>query len=261
MPRIPDLSVQADRRDPRPADGAPHGFPTTRWSAIVAASSSDEAERDRGFHILVESYWKPVYKYLRIRWQRSDHDAEDLTQAFFTRAIEKGFFKSYDPSKARFRTFLRVCLDGFVANEDKTARRLKRGGQTILLSLGYDLAEAELQCATDSSNLAPDEYFEREWVRAFFADTVERLRTECQSSGKDLHYRIFEQYYLEESGTKPSYEQLAASHAVTVTTVTNYLALARRLFRKIVLERLRAVTGSDREFQREARLLLGSGFK
>ena len=98
-------------------------FPITRLSAIVAAGSADQAERARAFEVLVSAYWMPVYKYIRIKWNRSTEDAQDLTQGFFTAAIEKNFFGRYDPSKAKFRTFLRTCLDGYIANEHKAAGR------------------------------------------------------------------------------------------------------------------------------------------
>src|SRR5271155_3409716 len=109
--------------------GGPGGnFPATRWSAIVAARSTDSAERARALETVVESYWKPIYKYVRIRWNKSNEDAKDLTQEFFSRLIEKNYLGDFDPSKSRLRTFLRVCVDHFLANEAKAATRLKRGG-------------------------------------------------------------------------------------------------------------------------------------
>lgn len=111
------------------------GFPETRHSIVRGVASQDEAERSRAFGALVESYWRPVYKYARLKWGLPREDAEDLTQAFFARALEKAFFDRYDPAQARFRTFLRTCLDGFAANDWKAARRLKRGGGAQTLSL------------------------------------------------------------------------------------------------------------------------------
>src|SRR5437588_660071 len=112
-------------------------FPSTRLSAVLAARSDDHGERRRGFEALVAAYWKPVYKFVRIKWSCSPDDAEDLTQGFFTCAIEKRLFASYDAGKGSFRTYLRMCLDGYVANERKSASRLKRGGGEQLLSLDF----------------------------------------------------------------------------------------------------------------------------
>ncbi|HET9480243.1 MAG TPA: sigma-70 family RNA polymerase sigma factor, partial [Candidatus Polarisedimenticolia bacterium] len=113
------------------------GFPTTHWSAVAGTRSEDPNERARSFGTLVAAYWKPVYKYIRVRWRKSDEDARDLTQEFFALAFEKRFFAPFDPARARFRTFLRTCLEGFLANQDKAARRLKRGGATTTLSLEF----------------------------------------------------------------------------------------------------------------------------
>src|SRR5262245_32031392 len=88
-------------------------FPSTHWSAIRALKSEDQDRRGPALDLILRLYWKPVYKYLRIRWRKSNEDAKDLTQAFFVRAIEKEFFHDYDPAISKFRTFLRTCLDGF----------------------------------------------------------------------------------------------------------------------------------------------------
>jgi DNA-directed RNA polymerase specialized sigma24 family protein len=91
-------------------------FPVTRHSIVAAMRSAQPDERRSAFDTLVTAYWKPVFKYVRLKWHVSPEDAADLTQAFFLRAFEKDFFSGFDPAKARFRTFLRICLDGFVAN-------------------------------------------------------------------------------------------------------------------------------------------------
>src|SRR3954453_9362898 len=104
------------------------GFPATRYSIVTAIRSARPDDRRAAFDTLVSAYWKPVFKYVRLKWHASPDDAADLTQAFFLRAFEKEFFVSFDPAKARFRTFLRICLDGFVANSRKSDGRLKRGG-------------------------------------------------------------------------------------------------------------------------------------
>ena len=98
---------------------------------MLAARSADSAERTRAFDAIVTAYWKPVYKYIRVRWNKSNEDAKDLTQECFARVIEKGFLDSFDPTKARLRTFLRVCVDGHLSNQEKYARRLKRGGGAL----------------------------------------------------------------------------------------------------------------------------------
>ena len=239
--------------------GSPGRFPATRRSVLQAARDADPEVRRAAFGALAESYWKPVYKYLRAQGQVGAEDARDLTQGFFVQALEKGTFGRYDPDKARFRTFLRLCLDGFVANERKAAGRLKRGGGVASLSLDFEGAEEELARQGAVETLGPEEYFHREWVRALFARAVETLRERCEGTGRGLRFTLFERYDLEGSdgGDRPTYAALAAEHGITPEKVTNELSAARRELRAIVLETLRELTGSEAELRAEAREVLG----
>jgi len=236
-------------------------FPATRWSVIEAAQSADGAERKRALETLCSAYWKPVYKYVRLRWNRSAPDAQDLTQGFFAEMLERELLNRFDAGKSRLRTYLRMCVDSFVMNEDKAARRLKRGGNVPHLALDFTGAEEELGAATlDPASLASpeslEEFFEKEWVRSLFALAVEDLRKLCLASERERTFRLFEAYDLEDDD-QVSYERLAGEFAIAVTDVTNALAWARREFRKIALERLREICGSEDEFQREAKAAFG----
>ncbi len=223
--------------DPDTDIGGPlHKFPVTNHSAIVAARSDDEIVRRRAFDTILNSYWKPVYKYVRLKWQAGNEDAKDLTQGFFANAFEKNHFASYDAAKASFQTFLRTCLDGFVANERKAGQRLKRGGDMDHYQL--DFAGAEDEFATHaSSTLSPEEFFHREWVRSMFTIAVEAFRDRCVESGRLVHFQLFERYDLNDDDPDVSYVSLAKEFGLDVTTVNNYLAAARRDFRRIVLEK------------------------
>ncbi|HEV3307019.1 MAG TPA: sigma-70 family RNA polymerase sigma factor [Candidatus Sulfotelmatobacter sp.] len=236
--------------------GGNGNFPATRWSLIVAARSGQAEERERALNTLIAAYWKPVYKYIRLRWRKDNEQAQDLTQEFFTRLLEKDFLESYDPSRARLRTFLRVCVDRLVMNERKAARRLKRGGD-IQISLDFESAEGELQQIEIPSPETMDNFFAREWARSVFSLALERLRHECESRGKQIHFRLLELYDIDEGGKELTYEQVAGQFGLKPSDVTNYLSYARREFRRIVLAQLREMTASDDEFRREARAVLG----
>lgn len=241
-------------------DGNPRGqsnFPATRWSLIAAARSAEPEARQRALDILVAAYWKPVYKYIRLRWDKDNEQAKDLTQEFFFRLLEKDFLAQYDPQRARLRTFLRVCVDHLIANEDKAARRLKRGGEVQFLPLDFESAEGELQQIEIPSPDSMEDFFEREWVRSVFSLSLERLRQEFEQRGKLTHFRLLEFYDIDEGGQELTYEQVARQFSLKASDVTNYLAYARREFRRIVLDQLREMTGSEEEFRREARTLLG----
>lgn len=257
--------------DNLPLAGRGENFPATRWSAVVAARSADPAESTRALDALLAAYWKPVYKYIRLRWTKSSEDAQDLTQDFFARLLEKNLLDGYDPARGRLRTFLRACVDHLVANQERDDRRQKRGGGAFHLSLDFQAADGELQRLDPAVPPEMDEFFEREWARSVFTAGVERLRAELGSCGKSVYFRIFERYDLEDaldrapdgaldsgSDRRPSYQDLAREFGLTPVAVTNYLAHARREFRRIVLDFLRETAASDEEFRREARSLLGA---
>ena len=144
-------------------------FPATRWSLVVAARSGGPKDRQRALEILTAAYWKPVYKYIRLRWDKDNEQAQDLTQDFFLRILDKDFLARFDPQRARLRTFLRACVDHLIANEDKAARRLKRGGEMQFHSLDFESAEGELRQIEIPSPDSMDDFFEREWVRSVFS--------------------------------------------------------------------------------------------
>lgn len=240
--------------------GAQRGrFPTTRRSAVAAVGSDDPAERARSFEILVRAYWKPVYKHLRVRWRLAEEQAADLTQGFFARALEQRMFSAYDPARALFRTYLKTCLDYHVLKDKESNLRQKRGGGSVTLSLDFPSAERELEGLALPSAETIESYFDREWTRHLVGMTVDALRERCDRSGKQLTFRVFERYVLEDSAAeRPSYAELAAELSIKVSDVTNYLAFARREFRRLLLEQLRELTSSDEEFEAESRTLLGS---
>jgi RNA polymerase sigma factor (sigma-70 family) len=232
-------------------------FPATRLSVLQQIRSPDRATRQHAYDSLVAAYWRPVYKYLRVRWRYVPEDAEDATQGFLAAAFEKQFFDRFDPAKARFRTFFRVCLDRFVQNQQKAERRLKRGGDHLLSSLDFENAEGELQRhePVDPGDL--DQYFRQEVVRSLFAAGVDAVRERCRQTGRLDQFALFERYDL----SRPeglTYADLAAETGLSAAQVTNHLAAMRRLFRNAVLERLRDMTGSEEEFRLEARDLLGA---
>src|SRR5712691_6608750 len=236
-------------------------FPPTRRSVIEAARSIDAEEREHALEALCASYWKPVYKYVRLRWNRTPDAAQDLTQGFFVELLKRELLDKFDSKKSRLRTYLRVCVDSFVMNEDKAGRRLKRGGSIPHLALDFAAAEEELGATVvDPAKIASPEsleaFFEKEWVRSLFALAVEDLRELCEQRERERTFRLFESYDLE-GNEKSSYEQLSKDYGISVSDVTNALAWARREFRKIALGRLRELCGSEEEFRREARAAFG----
>jgi len=236
-------------------------FPPTRRSVVEAVRSIDAEERECALEALCAAYWKPVYKYVRWRWNRPANDAQDLTQGFFAELLERELLVNFDSKKSRLRTYLRLCVDSFVINEDKAGRRQKRGGSIPHVALDFTAAEEELGAtAIDPARIASPEsleqFFEKEWIRSLFALAVDDLRKLCEERDRTRTYRLFESYDLE-GNEKSSYEQLSQDYGISVTDVTNALAWARREFRRLALEQLRELCGSEEEFQREARAAFG----
>lgn len=235
---------------------SPGVFPATRHSVIERIRDVNPDARRDAFGDLIAGYWKPLYKHLRITWHLEADEASDLTQAFFADAFQKAWLERYEPDKARFRTFVRVCADRFVLNARQSAARQKRGGGATLVPLDFDGAERELAALAASPIPEPDALFHQEFVRALFDRTVQELRAECEANGKTVQFTLFERYDLAPADGV-SYAQLAQELRLTTTQVTNALAQVRRRFRERALETLRGLCGTEEEFRREARELFG----
>jgi DNA-directed RNA polymerase specialized sigma24 family protein len=232
------------------------GFPATRHSIIERLRAGGSTVRRQAFGDLVEGYWKPVYTHLRLTWQLDPDGAQDATQGFFAAAYEKAWLERFEPGRARFRTFLRVCADRFVQHHRASAAATKRGGEVQFVALDFEGAERLAIARLAAPGVDPDAVFHEEFVRALFERAVQTVRTELEAAGKAHVFAMFERYDLAPRDGD-SYAALAAELSVSVAQVTNGLALARRRFREHALEALRKLCATDDEFQRDARELFG----
>jgi RNA polymerase sigma factor (sigma-70 family) len=231
-------------------------FPVTHRSVLERIRSEDADVRRAAFGDLAIGYWKPSYHYLRLHWRLDAEEAEDLVQAFFATAFEKSYLERYDPAQARFRTFLRTCLDRFLQNHRKAERALKRGGHATVLSLDFPGAEQELGALAASDLRDLDRFFQQETIRALFARTVDAVQAAFEQEGKPAIFQAFDRHDLRPT-PETTYRQVASDLGLTTAQVTNYLHAARKRFRELALENLRAVSATDEEFRREARELFG----
>ena len=231
--------------DPDTTMGGPHGqFPSTQLSLLEAASSGAGLPNE-ALERVSALYWKPVYRFIRVKFRKNNEDAKDLTQGFFAAASERDFLARFDPAKASFRTYLRMAVERFAAGQHAAQNRQRRGGGVEFEPLDEDQA---------ASAESPEQVFEREWQRQLFALALDDLRAHCEACGKQLQFEIFEAYDLAGSD-RPSYADLAKRHGVAETSVTNYLAWTRRMLRQFVTERLRGVTAGERDLRDETRRL------
>lgn len=238
--------------------GAAPSFPTTRPSFVARLGALAAGERARAAETFVRSYWKPVYKYVRLRHRKASAEAEDLTQGFFAWALEGDWLARFDAGRGRFRSFVRLSLDGFVANEHKAAERAKRGGGRALLALDFGSAEGELAGVEPPAPDSVAQWFEAEWRRGLLRATLAEVEQLFAARGESVRAQIFRAYDLVEPPTeRPTYAELGRCHGLDATAVTNHLAAARRLFRERLLARLREETGDEKEFRLELSALLG----
>ena len=242
-----------------PAPGYPCAgmrFPATRRSVLERIQGADAEDRRAAFGDLATAYWRPSYHYLRLHWRLSPEATEDIVQAFFTTAFEKRYVEAYDPAKAKFRTFLRLCLDRFVQNQQQAERATKRGGQATMLSLDFPGAEHELAAYPALVVDDAERFFHDETIRALFARTIDAMRAAFAREGKPHIFDAFSRHDLHPSADA-TYATVAADLGLSTAQVTNYLHAARRRFRELALASLRDVVATEDEYRAEARELFG----
>src|SRR5580700_240435 len=146
----------------------------TRWTLVLAAARLEDPEPAmRALTELCQTYWTPLYAYIR-RQGRDPHEAEDLTQEFFSRLLAKNYLADADPAKGKFRSFLLASLKHFLANEWDRARAQKRGGGRTVIALDA-LSEAERRRIEPADNASPDKAFDRQWAITVLDHALKRL--------------------------------------------------------------------------------------
>ena len=157
-------------------------FNTTSWTVVLAAKDEQSAVSRHALNTLCETYWRPLYSYIRHRGHAVEN-AEDLTQEFFTRFLEHNYLEDVAPYKGKFRSFLLASLNHFLAKEFTRSQAQKRGGGQVRLPL--DFAEAEQRYAIGPSHrLAPEVLFDVEWARTVIEAVLARLEAEFSASDK-----------------------------------------------------------------------------
>ncbi|MEX2270251.1 MAG: hypothetical protein WD690_02180 [Vicinamibacterales bacterium] len=186
---------------------APRAFATTRWSLILEAADAASPRQDVALGTLCESYWAPVYAFIR-RSGKSPDDARDLTQMFFVRVLEKGFFGEADRTRGRFRSFLFSSVRHFLANQHDWAVAHKRGGGAPMLSLEFDDGERRYSLEPADED-TPERAYERTWAQAVLDAAMTRVQARYVEGGRgDLFARLKPYLTGEEPG---SYAELAAA--------------------------------------------------
>jgi RNA polymerase sigma-70 factor (ECF subfamily) len=233
----------------------PVSFRTTRWTLVRAAGGAAPAERRAALETLCSAYWPPVHAFVR-RQSASPVQAEDLTQAFFARLLERDDLSLADPERGRFRSFLLGTLRHFLANEDDRERALKRGGGRAPLSLDRS-ALAGLEHTLDlepAANQTPEREFERAWAGAVLARARTRLAEEQQQAGKHAQWQALEPH-LSSTDERGHGSDLARRLGISENAVRVALHRLRRRFGELVRDEVRETVGPG-EVEDEVRQLL-----
>jgi RNA polymerase sigma-70 factor (ECF subfamily) len=232
-------------------------FSETVWGTIERARDASPEVRQAGLEELARTYWKPVYRYLRVAWAKSNEDAKDLAQAFFLWLTDRNALERYAKERGSFRTFLKALLRHFVQHHDEALERLKRGGGKVIVSLNPD--EATLtDVVPDPKALNPEEAFEREWRNSLMAKAVDRVRRRLVAEGIGVKFSVFEAYYLNGSAEqRPTYTGVAGRLGIKEGDVKHYLADVREDVRNEIRTVLSQTLSRPDDFQEEWNAFFG----
>jgi RNA polymerase sigma factor (sigma-70 family) len=228
----------------------PSQFPTTRWTLVVAAGGADRKESRSALSSLCESYWYPLYAYLRRRGYSPDQ-AQDLTQEFFTRILEGRYLDRADPEKGRFRSFILTSLKFFVADEEDRQRARKRGGGAVV-SLGFSSGE-ERYLREPSHDETPERIFERRWALAMLDRVVDRLQREFVQHGHPEHFERLKGFLLGQ--TDAPYAALAREMNTSEGALKVAIHRLRKRYRDLFRQEIADTVADPAEVESELRYL------
>lgn len=232
-------------------------FATTRWSVVLAAKDGDSPESASALNALCHAYWYPLYAFVR-RQGRSPEDAQDLTQGFFAKLLEKDYLRAAAREKGRFRTFLLVALKRFLANEWDRSRRLKRGGGQPVAPFDTALAERRYAVEPSAELLPADRMFERRWAMTLLEAALARLRAEYAAGGRENEFESLKECLTAARG-EIAYPCLAAelgqTEGATRVAVHRLRKRFRFLFRAAVADTVSAPADVEEELRHVATAL------
>ena len=228
-------------------------FATTHWSVVLTAGGSDTVRARHALAKLCQTYWYPLYAYVRRR-NFSPPDAEDLTQEFFARFLEHHWVANADREKGRFRTFLLSAMNHFLANEWDKARAQKRGGGVPLLPLEFDTAETRY-VREPADNVTPEQHFERRWAMTLLEIVVNRLQAEYELDGKAELFAALNPCLVGDRTSQP-YEALARKLGVTEGAVKSAVHRLRQRYRQLLRDEIAHTVAGPAEVEEELRHLI-----
>jgi RNA polymerase sigma factor (sigma-70 family) len=228
-------------------------FRTTHWSAVLAARDQNSSQAQNALAELCRTYWYPLYVYVRRRGNNPT-EAEDLTQGFFARLLEKNYIGDITPGMGRFRSFLLTALKHFLANQWDHAQTQKRGGGTIIFSLEDQDAETRYQFEP-VDNVTPETLFEQRWALTVLEQVLARLRQEFVATEKA---ELFDQLKIFLSTDQPgcTYAEIGARTGLKEGTVKVAVHRLRRRYGELLRAEISNTVNNPQEVEDEVRHLV-----
>jgi RNA polymerase sigma-70 factor (ECF subfamily) len=238
--------------------GAPRQFATTRWSLILSAANSEgEEQKARGaLDELCRSYWRPIFSFV-CRRGYSLQDAQDLTQDFFVRILERGWLQHADPNRGRFRSLLLKSLENFLVNAAERTHTRKRGGQVKFVSWDDWMAAAPSQLSISAQvidSLPPERLFDLRWAVTVVEHALRRLREECERKGKRRLFHSLSSHLTAERD-EVSFAQLSAELGIAESAVIKQLHNLRQRYRSLLRDEVAHTVADPAEVEDEIRYL------
>lgn len=230
-------------------------FATTHWSLVLAAGQPDADGAAEALARLCSLYWYPVFAFVRRRGHSAD-EAQDLTQGFFTRLIEKGDLGAADRSRGRFRTFLLTACQHFLSNERDRALTIKRGGGQVSISIDVADAEGRYEGALAHAE-TPESLYERQWCLTLLASVLDDLREHYVSTGNEQLFDRLREFLT--AGESPgSHADAARDLDMTPNAVKVAVHRLRKRYRGALRERIADTVASPEDIDDEIRHLLAT---
>lgn len=223
-------------------------FLTTQWSLVLRAAQPDDSAARLALELLCQRYWFPLYAFARRRMS-AVHEAQDLTQEFFLRLLEKKSLAVASPERGRFRSFLLTALKNFLANEWDRATAQKRGGGRERLSLDWEAGESRLSLEPAHTD-TPEREFERQWALTLLDNVVRRLQDEFAAAGKSRQFDLLKDA-LTGSRALIDYSTVASELAMSEAAVRQAAHRLRKRYRDLLREEVAATVESDAEIEDE----------
>jgi len=230
-------------------------FNTTHWSMVLLAGQTRAPHADAALESLCRTYWSPLYAYVRHQG-RSAHDAQDLTQEFFARLLEKKYLRLAARERGRFRSFLLKSLKHFLINEWERGQSQKRGGGQKVFSLDDEAAERSY-LQQPAGHLAPESLYDRLWATTLLERAMERLGANYAATGKRELFDQLKPLLLSE-GTGESYRHAAGPLGLSEGAVKVAVHRLRQRFREVVRAEIAQTVATPAEVDEELRCLMAA---